>query len=156
MKQLLLLTVLLLGSMAQAASSGTLLLSGTVAAINDLNIVPNVDATNLNISGGELAKQVAVATETSNSLNGYRISMKSLNGSKLQHTVDNSKFTTYTISYDGGSYVSLSTSDQTVKNVSSLNGLTTQTSNIKVNVVAYPTAPAGVYSDLVTVSIVAN
>lgn len=44
MKQLL-LAALLLGSMAQAASTGTLIISGTVAPINDLTIIPNSNAT---------------------------------------------------------------------------------------------------------------
>jgi hypothetical protein len=155
MKQLL-LAALLLSNMAQAATTGTLIISGTVAAVNDLSITPSVNAMSLNIISGEVSKQIGLATETSNSLSGYKIRMRSLNGSKLAHTVDNSKNTDYTISYNNGNYVNLSMSDQDVKNVSSLNGLTTQTSDIKINVVPYPNAPSGVYSDTVTISIVAN
>ena len=152
----LLLAALLLGNMAQAASTATLLLSGTVQEIMEISVEPSANATNLNISGGEIAKQVAIATETSNSLSGYKISLRSLNASRLVHTANSSKSTSYTISYNGGSYISLSNVDQVVKSVNSLSGLATQTSDIKVNVLAYVGAPAGTYSDIVTISISAN
>lgn len=156
MKTLLLTSLLLITTHLQAASTGTLFISGTVAAINELVITPNNDAVNLNITNGEVNKQVAIATETSNNLAGYKIYAKSLNSSKLVHNVDSNYHTTYTMSYDGGSPVTLSSSDQVVKNVSSLAGLTTDNSDIKVNVAAAPTLPSGVYSDVITISIVAN
>ena len=156
MKQLLLTAIIFLSITTNAASTGTLLLSGVVEPVNDISIAPTASATTLNITNGEITKLVATATETSNNLTGYKITMRSTNSSKLVHTIDNSKFTTYTISYNGGPYISLTTTDQEVKNVTSLNGLTTQSSDIKVNVVAYPTAPTGTYNDLVTISIAAN
>jgi len=156
MKKLMLLVTMILSTKVLAASTGTIYLSGTVAAINELSIAPTTVSTNLNITSGEVNTLVAVVTETSNSLNGYKINMKSLNASKLAHTIDNSKSTTYTISYDGNGPFVLTTIDQVVKNSGSLGGLTTDTSDVKINVSAYPTAPAGVYSDIITVSIVAN
>jgi len=156
MKSFLLATFLVASSSTFAAATGTLIISGTISPVNDLTITPTVDATNLNIIAGETAKLVASATETSNSLTGYKIRMKSLNSSKLVNTVNATYHTNYTISYNGGSYLTLSNVDQDVKNVSSLSGLTTQNSDIKVNVTAYPTGPAGVYSDTITVSIIAN
>ena len=156
MKALLLVTLLVIGQSAYSASTGTLFLSGTIAAVNDLVITPYADATNLNIITGETAKLVAKATETSNSLAGYRISARSANASKLVNTINSGYYTTYTFSYNGGSYITLSSSDQDVKNVSSLDGLTTQESDIRVNVAAFPTGPAGTYTDTVTLSIIAN
>ena len=82
--------------------------------------------------------------------------MRSANASKLVHNVDNTKSTAYTVSYDGAAAISLTNADQDVKNVSSLAGLTTNTSDVSVNVTAFPTAPAGTYSDTITISIVAN
>jgi hypothetical protein len=143
-------------SAVQAASSGTLLIQGVVNAVNDIVITPNANATTLNITGGETNKLVATVSETSNNLAGYKIQMSSANASKLVHTVDNTKQTGYTVSYNGGAAVTLTTTPQMVKNVASLTGLTTVSSNVNVNVTAYPTAVAGTYQDTITIAIVAN
>jgi hypothetical protein len=141
---------------AHAASNGTLLIQGTVNLVNDIVITPNSSATALNITSGESAKLVATVAETSNNLTGYKIQMSSANASKLVHTADNTKSTPYTVSYAGGSAVTLSSTAQTVKTVSSLTGLTTTTSNVSATVTALPTAIAGTYQDTITVAIVAN
>jgi hypothetical protein len=141
---------------AQAASSGTLLIQGTVSLVNDITITPNASATTLNITGGETNKLVASVSETSNNLNGYKIQMSSSNAGKLVHTTDNTKQTAYTISYGSGSAVSLTNTAQTVKTVSALSGLTTVSSNVSANVTALPTAVAGTYQDTITIAIVAN
>ena len=156
MKKLLFSAIVFLASVSFAASSGTLTISGTVLPVNDIVISPTAEATNLNITGGETNELVATVAETSNNLTGYKISMSSANESKLKHSVDGSKTTTYTVSYDGAAAVSLTASPAIVKNVSSLSGLTTDTSNVNVNVAAYPLAPAGNYSDVITISIAAN
>lgn len=141
---------------AQAAGTGNLLLQGTVTIVNDIVITANANATNLNILGGETNKLVATVDETSNNLNGYKIQMLSANSSKLVLSTDSSKSTTYTVAYDGGAPVSLTGTAQTVKNVGSLSGLATDTSNVNVNVTAAPNATAGTYEDTITISIVAN
>ncbi len=156
MKKMLLMSLLLLTTSAFAVSSGPLALSGVVVAVNDITITPNANATTLNIINGESAKSVADVSETSNNLTGYSISMRSANASKLVHSVDSSKSTSYKISYDGGLAISLTIADQEVKNVASLAGLTTVSSNVKVDVTPYATAPAGTYSDTITISIAAN
>lgn len=144
-------------SSAFAASSGTLLLQGTVSSVNDIVVTPNTaNNTSLNIVDGETGKNVASVLETSNNLAGYSISISSATGGELRHTVDASKKTTYKISYDGNTSVTPSISGTTVKNVSSLSGLTNDTSDVAVDVDAFATAPAGVYSDTLTISIVAN
>ena len=158
MKKLLLASIVgLLASTAMAASSGTLDISGTVSPVNEIVINPNLaNKDSLNILGGETAKNVASVDETSNNLNGYQIFMKSLNGGKLQHNINPTYSTAYTVSYAGGASVSLTTADQSVRNSGPLVGLTTVTSQLTVDVTAYPTAPAGTYSDTITISIVAN
>lgn len=157
MKASRLLIVALFASVsAQAASTGTLLLQGTVALVNDIVINAQSGATTLDIVGGETGKLVAVVDETSNNLNGYTIEMSSANSGLLVHTTDSSQSTSYTVSYDGGSSVTLSSTPQTVKNVSSLSGLTTVSSDVNVDVAANATAIAGTYQDTVTISIVAN
>lgn len=153
--KLLLLGLLASGS-AHAASSGTLLIKGIVGLVNDIVITPTAAATTLNITGGETNTLVASVAETSNNLLGYKIQMSSLNASKLIHTVDNTKLTSYTVSYNGGAAVTLTTTPQTVKNVASLAALTTANSNVNVNVTALATAVAGTYQDTITIAIVAN
>ncbi len=158
MRTLLLLpAALFLTQHAHAADTGTLLLQGVVNVVNSIVVTPNgTNNTTLDIVNGESGKLVASVAETSNNLTGYKINAKSLNGSELRNTSDSSKKTTYTLSYDGGSAVSLSTTYQEVKNVSSLTALTTNNSNVNVNVNAYASAPAGTYEDTVTFQIVAN
>lgn len=151
-----LLTTFAVGASAVAATSGTLLISGTVATVYNLTITPNSDATNLNITGGESAKLVGQVTEQSNATNGYSIKMKSANGGQLVNGSNANIKTSYKVGYSGQSSVTLSTSDQTVKTVSALTGLTSASSDVKVDVTAIPNAAAGTYSDTITVSIVAN
>lgn len=160
MKKLLFIVAGLMASTAFGAysASGTLTISGVVLAINELEITP-INNTNLNIEGGETARLVGTVSERSNSFTGYKISMSSLNGSKLVNAADVSgnTNTAYTVSYDdNASYVSLTSSAQVVKTVSSLTALTTVSSNVKVNVTAKAGAPAGTYSDTITISIAAN
>ena len=148
--------VLFLVTSAFGATTGTLSLSGTVASVNEIVVHPNANAVNLNITGGETGTLVSTVDETSNNINGYTITMFSLNSGKLQ--LSPTKYTNYTISYDGGSFIAppASSAPVTVKTVSSLTGLTTDTSNVNINVSAYPTALSGGYTDTITFSIVAN
>jgi hypothetical protein len=155
--KVLLAAVCLFPSLALAASSGTLTLSGTVSTLNDILITPNgSNNLNLNITGGESGKNVAAVQESSNDPLGYKINLKSTNAGQLQLSTDATKFTAYQVSYDGGSFVTPTASDQAVKTVSSLTQKTVYTSQLSVNVTALPNALAGTYSDTLTVSIVAN
>ncbi len=158
MKKMVLIGLMLIAGTSFAAPSQTanLVISGVVTAVNEIEITPNANATTLNIIGGEISKSVASISETSNNLTGYQIYMRSASGSKLVHGVDPSKTTAYKISYDGAAEISLPTTDVSMKNVTSLAGLTTVASDVKVSVTPYATAPAGTYSDTITVSIVAN
>ncbi len=142
---------------AFAASSGVLTLSGTVDLVNDIVITPNgTNNTSLDIVNGETAKLVASAAETSNNASGYTVEISSLNGGELRHATDASKKTVYQISYDAGTYAQPSVTPAAVKTVASLPGLTTDNSDINVNVTAFPSAIAGTYSDTVTIAISAN
>jgi hypothetical protein len=157
MKKLAISLLLLSSAPVWAASSGTLLLQGSVAAVNDIVVTPVAGVnTTLNITGGVANLTVANVSETSNDLLGYKIMMSSANAGELRNASDATKKTTYTVAYDTGSAVAPTASPAQVKNVSSLAGLTTNASAVKVNVTAYPTAPAGTYSDTVTLAIVGN
>lgn len=160
MKSLLFIAAGLIASSSYAAysPSATLVISGTVLAINELEITP-VNATTLNITGGETNRLVATVSERSNSFSGYKINMRSANASKLVNSADISgnTFTPYTVTYNNDpTIITLTTTDQVVKNVASLSALTTVSSDVKVNVTAKTGAPAGTYSDTITISIAAN
>jgi hypothetical protein len=151
-----LIAVIALTNSALAASTGTLLLKGTVGVVNHIVVTANGDNLFLNITGGESAKLVGSTSETSNNLAGYKILISSSTGGELRHTADAAKKTTYQISYDGATAVTPTVAGAVVKNVNSLTGLATDSSDIKTTVVAYPSAPAGTYQDTLTLTIQAN
>jgi len=152
----LLLLGVLTATQAHAASSGTLALQGTVSLVNTIAVNQVSPYNALDIVNGQSNTTVANVDETSNDLLGYHITMASLNAGQLQNASDTSKKTLYTISYDGAAAVAPTLVAQSVKNVASLAGLTTNNSLVKINVTAYATAPAGVYSDTITFAILAN
>ncbi|MGZ3726458.1 MAG: hypothetical protein ACXWQQ_11690 [Pseudobdellovibrio sp.] len=157
MKKILLLLTLLTTTTLYAATAAELYLQGEVTATNDLSIQANVNATSLNIVGGEVDRNVATATETSNSTTGYKILMRTANGSQLNHTVADPAYNApYTVKYNGIQTPALTTVDQTVKTVPSLTSLTTATSDILINMSPHAGLPAGFYTDVITVSISAN
>jgi len=156
-KSLLTLITLLTPTVTWAASTGSLTLSGSVAAVNSIVIAPNgSNNTSLNIAVGETGKLVATISETSNSSTGYIIQISSSNGGELRHSVDPNKKTTYTVKYGSGSYGTVSTTPTTVKTVASLSALTSTDSDLLVNVVAAPNAVQGSYSDTINLAIVAQ
>jgi hypothetical protein len=153
----LLFGALLLPVGACAAASGQLNISGTVAPMNSLVIrLSGSNSQSLNILGGEVGNNVASVDETSNDADGYTISLSSANGGELRLAGNPSISTAYSLNYGNNGFRQPSTSASTVKTVSSLPGLTTNTSSVIVQVTKFPTAPAGTYSDVVTLTIVAN
>jgi hypothetical protein len=156
MKYLTILVSSILFTSGAAQAAETLNLSGVVALVSSIAVTASGSYNSLNITDGESGTTVASVAEQSNDLAGYTITMASSNGGYLQNASDSSKQTAYTISYDNASAVSPTTSAQVVKTVSSLSGLTSASSPVKINVTAYATAPAGTYSDTVTFAIVAN
>lgn len=151
MKKAIFTAITVLATTAFAATEGLLTLTGTVDVRYEISL-DNASAI-VDIINGENLKLVATATEVSNNLSGYKISMKSTNASNLRHGSDPTKQVAYQVSYDGGSLLSLTSSDQVVKPASALSGLTTDTSEIRVSFPAQPNAAAGTYSDTITVSI---
>lgn len=151
------LAALTLVTHAEAADTGTLLLRGEVPVINTILVKPNgTSNTTLNILGGESNKLVAAVEETSNNSTGYKINVKSQNQGELRNTKDATRKTTYRLGYNGQTPVSLTQNYQQVKSVTVLNGQTTASSNVVVDVSSLPNAVAGTYEDTVTFQIVAN
>lgn len=156
MKKVILTTIVALGSLAFAADTGVITLSGSIDVVNEIVITQNEIATNLDILEGESGANVASVEESSNSPTGYTIFMNSVNDSNLVNTENGTESTDYTVSYDGGTPISLTTSDMAVKTVGSLSGLVTDNSEVNLIVTAFPSASSGFFTDLITVSIAAN
>lgn len=156
MKKILFLAATVLGLSAQAQSTGTISLSGTVVEVNYIEVFQDEHAMNLDVTEGESGALVAVVSEHSNSPTGYTIFMNSVNNSNLVNTSDTTKATDYLVSYDGGPMMSLGTTDSAVKVVGSLDGLTTDDSEVVLSVAGNMSASPGDYTDLITVSIAAN
>lgn len=150
---------LVLGSFsAFSATTGDLILSGSVAPTLSMAITASGN-TNLDIVGGETAKQVATVAEHTNDADGYTISAYSVNGGKLINDDNSSVQVAYTLKYDGGSDITLgagSGSATVVKNSGALTQAVNDTSAVQVSLNSYPGAPSGTYSDTVTFTIQAN
>ncbi len=152
MKTIIFAAMTALTTTAFAATQGLLTLTGVVDVRYEISL--STSSASVNITGGEANRVVAQATEVSNNLTGYKILMKSQNAGRLRNASDATKFVAYTISYDDtATQYSLLTTDTVVKPATALAGLTTDVSNIRVSFPAQPNAPAGTYSDLITVSI---
>ena len=156
MKKIILAALVLSSFSALAGTSATLNLKGNVAVIADIQVAADAAAQSLGITTGSTNLKVATVTEQCNDKDGYDIMMSSLNGGKLVHTGDSSKSTTYQIVYGSAGTYTPTTNANKVKTVTSLTGLTSTTSDIKVNVTSAPNAVAGDYTDTVTFSIVAK
>ncbi len=132
-----------------------LILSGTVETKCSLKVNAKPEATKLNIVAGQANTLVATVTESTNHLPGYRITMSSINGGNLVHASLASQKVPYKLSYDGGAYLSPTTTPQQVKITGALPGPVTDNSDVKINFAGKPAALAGVYSDTVTFEIAA-
>lgn len=144
------------GNSAIGADVGVITLSGSIGIVNEIVITQTDAAMNLNILEGHSDSLIATVEESSNSPTGYTIYMNSVNDSELVNTEDAGDSASYTISYDGGAYMSLTTSDTAVKTVGTLDGLMTDESEVMINVMANAEAGSGVFTDVITVSIAAN
>ena len=153
MKNLLLTAAVLLATTSAFAAptgSAQLTITGTVAENNNVLITDN--GVNMPIVAGGTVAAASVA-ESSNRLTGYKIQLSSAKSSKLGIGTSTSPtyFTTYTVAYDGGAPISLSTTPVTVKSVSTY--VTADVSPLSVTVAPFAAAPAGTYSDTITVAI---
>lgn len=162
MKTLLFIAAGLMAGSAMALTTGTLDISGTVAPISILEITPNtVTQNSFSIVSTQTDVNVASVYEESNSATGYRIMMSSAQSSRLQlnrlslnpnpaHSVP------YTVKYDGVLTPALTPVPVQVKTSTTL-GLAWDTSPVSVSVTGFgSTAPAGTYSDVITISIENN
>lgn len=155
MKNLFTAALILASASSMAATTGTLLLTGTVAEEVAILVTPEAAATTLDLSASPTALKVASVNEKSNSNTGYKIAVKSANGGLLENGALDSL--AYQISYDGGSAISPTTADQDVKTVSTA-GVYDADSDVNISYTGKPAAQMveGTYSDTLTFTISAN
>lgn len=148
--------LLLLSATSFAASSGSIMISGIVAAVNDITITAfGTNNTSLDILNGNSNYKVATYSLSSNDVNGYKIQMKSTNGGKLNHNLS-SNFYSYTVKFGSFTAAAPTISYADIGTASgALSGLTTVNGDILINFTGSVNALSGTYSDQVFFQIVA-
>ena len=147
----LLLLSLLLTTSTFAATTGTLILKGTVPQLLDILVTPEPFATTLPLSTTQADSLVAEVRERSNSATGYTVSVSSANLGKLVHETVLTSTVNYSLKYNGQT-VNLLTG-------STFSELTRGVKNRDVEI-SYTGVPEidlteGEYTDTVTFTIVA-
>jgi hypothetical protein len=138
------------------ADTGTLLLQGTVDPVLSITVNPVSGVNNdLNLSVTQTNLKVAEVVEQSNTVGGYKIFAKSTNGGSLNNAGLDS--VDYTIGYNNGGHISLTTENQEVKE-NTVGGVISANSDVDI---AYTGKAAallvqGTYSDTVTFTIQSN
>ncbi len=153
MMRKLALVSMLVSATTYGAVTGTLTLSGSISAVISIVVNPLAAASTLNLTANQTDLAVATVDENSNAVNGYKITASSANNGQIKHATlaDN---VGYTMKYDGGSAVTLTTSAQDVKTVGS-GGVYADTSNVSISYTGSSSLTAGAYSDVITFTIVA-
>lgn len=155
MKAVLIAVIALFSFSTFAGTSDTLTLQGTVAAILDVVVTPDVGGANTSldlktstpIAPGQI---VASVHEKSNSSSGYSISISSANGSKLLHTntVDS---LSYSLTYGGAAVVMPAT-----LNTAYTSGTMETDKAVGIVYTGNASLASGVYSDTITFTIAAQ
>lgn len=138
---------------ANAATTGTLLLKGTVGEALSISVDPETVAVNLPLDTSQNDLLVAQVTESSNSTTGYKISIESSNLGFLKRTGGSETFQ-YTMKYNNQP-VNLSTVTEFTNSTSSLS---TVVRDVTVSYTGQPseTMVAGEYVDNVIFTISVN
>ena len=141
-----------------AALSGNIIISGAVAANTSITVASQAGYDALNIVGGETAKTVAIATETSNNKLGYTVKLTTANAPAgtaafLIGTAGNTDTAPYTMTYNGVA-VTLVAGSATVTTASAKTPSTGVAKNLNVTIPAV-WVNADTYSDTITLTIAA-
>jgi hypothetical protein len=143
-------------SVAQAASTGAVTLSGTVGVSCNITVAPQGPYNALDLTSSPAILNVATVTEQCTDPKGYRVTLTSTNGKTngllAGTTAGNSDTVSYSIFY-GGAAIHLANSSATVTNA---NGKTTNGGAINSLAISYTgtsTLSADTYSDTLTFTI---
>lgn len=112
MKKIALLGVFVLTA-AHGATTGNLLLKGSVPALLSITVTPESLATSLPLDTTQSAAKVASVNEQSNSNTGYSVSISSSNQGKLVHESVSASAINYSLAY-GGNVIDLESGDSFV------------------------------------------
>ncbi|MFN8370545.1 MAG: fimbrial protein [Bacteriovoracaceae bacterium] len=155
-KSILSLTLMTLPVISFAATTGTLLLQGTIAQVLSISITPVSGVNNnLDLTSNATNLVVGAVQEVSNSVTGYKILLSSANAGKLNHA-STSAFVSYTARYNGTA-VTLSTTPQNIFNQSTAGAYNTSKNfDISYTGQAAANLVEGNYSDTLTFTIQAN
>ena len=88
---------------AMAATTGSLLLKGTVPRLLEITVNAEAIAATLPLDTTQSGTLVAVINEKSNSKTGYNVSISSANQGELVHESDSSSSVAYSLTYNGNS-----------------------------------------------------
>ncbi|HTI99468.1 MAG TPA: hypothetical protein VL527_11350 [Dongiaceae bacterium] len=152
--------VFALATASYAQSSANLTIQGSVSAINTISVAPQTGYNALDLVNGETDKLVGIATETSNDVLGYKVTLKSTNAGTSAQAVlkgaasGNADTVNYSVKY-GGSVVTLSSGAAVVTSASGRTGSSGATKNISITL-AGGWRTADTYSDTLTLTIVGN
>jgi len=148
------LLIMILGiSSSYGATSGTLVISGTVPSIISVEVSPEALASNLPLDTTQVSSKIATINESSNSANGYQVSISSDNLGKLIHETVLTSEINYVLTY-GGNTVDLSSGD--VFNYLAPESGVDKDINISYTGTPHESLIEGDYGDTITFSITAN
>lgn len=155
MKKILVMAALsVLSTSAFSATSGTLLLRGTVPLNLSLAVTAEAGASTLDLTATTSDLKVATINEKSNSKTGYKITVSSVNAGKLKRT-DGTEVFSYTLKYGGSSVALASATDVVVSNTAGVAN-TNKDVTISYSGAAADTMVEGAYEDTLSFTIAAN
>lgn len=154
MKKLITTIVAMSSISCFAATSGNLLLKGTVPALLSIEVTAEALAASLPLDTTQTASKVATVNEKSNSNTGYKVNITSSNAGNLVHESVASSFIPYDLNYDGSS-VDLVNGDEFVFG-SSASVDVNKDIDISYTGVPHENLIEGEYTDTVTFAISAN
>lgn len=149
------LASLSLSAFAAQTDSDDLKLKGKVPKAVSIIVSPELQAMDLDLRTSPTTR-VASVKEISNSVDGYKITVDSINDGELVNQQDNTQSVPYSMTYDG-EIVDLTDSNFEVKNVTS-GGLINYDSDVFIGYLGKPHEErvSGNYTDTVTFTISAN
>jgi len=145
-------SLLTLSTTSFAATSGTLLLRGSVQRVLSISVTADSVAQTLDLSNTKIDLKVATVNEKSNSKAGYKVSISSANLGKLKRT-DGDEVFSYTMKY-GNQDVNLGSA----QDISNAAGIVNVNKDVSVSYtgIAQDLMVEGTYEDTVTFTIAAN
>lgn len=148
-------TILLMTTSSFAATTGTLLLQGLVAQKISVFVTSQAIASTLDLSTSQTDLVVATMNEKSNSKSGYKMTISSVNLSKLKRT-DGLEVLSYTMKYNGSAVALSSAAGSTITNSSASSVNINRNVSISYTGISAELMVEGTYADTVTFTIAAN